>query len=177
MTWVNVGVAAVGIATSVASAASKKKPTSTQKVEFPAETRRLIQDVEFPLLEGALGEQRATFAPFLQGRRADSFLQGGFGSAPKIAQAAARRGAKTAGVRDLGPTMERLKGLQPEFIQALRELVLQRGAQTRSIVPPGFGTFLSPTTRTETSGTGPDAFETGFSIAGNAAKIFAATRS
>lgn len=160
--------AAVGIIGTGIAAGTKKNPKSTTQLEFPEETRRLIGDVEFPLLEGFQGEQAGFLGPLLGDRSTFApFLGAQFGgTVGPITQAAARRGAQDAGVTDLGPMFESLYGLSPELLQSLRELALQRGAQVKSVVPPGFGTFLSPSTSTTTSGTGPSAFETGFGLAG-----------
>lgn len=177
MSWVAVGIAAVGVGSAVFSA-TQGGPTSrsTQEVEFPEETRRFIQDIEFPLLEGAQREQDALISPFLQ-QGTNTFQRQRVGAIPRIAKAAARRGAKTAEVRDVGPVLTGIEGLPQELLEALRQLVAQRGAQIRTAVPPGFGTFLSPQTNVTQEGGGPDAFQTGFQAAGAAAQIASSFRS
>ncbi len=169
MSWFSVGAAVVGVGIS-AFQASQGGPKTTQTLEFPEETRRLIGDVEFPLLAGNLREQEAFISPFLQGPAGSPFVQQRFGNLGNIVEGAARRGAKTAGVDDFGPIMDDINGLSPDLLNALRELVFQRAAQTRTVVPPGFSTFLSPSTNISQSG-GSDNLQTGFQIGQGLAQI------
>ena len=174
MVWVAVAIGAAGLLLNVGGALAgggEKETTSTSRLEFPEETRRLFQDIEEPLLQGSLDEQSALLAPFMGGFRPQPFLQETYGQAPTMALGAARRNAKESGIGDLGSVFESVRGLQPEFIEALRELVLQRGQGIQAIVPPGYGQFLSPSTFTQQSGGGPSAYDTGFQIAGSAANF------
>ena len=165
MSWFAVGAGAVAVVGTAVSAATAKKPKTTQELEFPAESRQLIQDVELPLLEGNRREQDALMIPFLQGNAGSPFINEQFGNMPNLVDAAARKGAKSQGINDLGPTMEGVRSLSPELVAALKELAFQRSAQTRTVVPPGYGTFLSPQTNVSQEGGSGQAFQTGFSIA------------
>lgn len=170
--WAAAIAAAVTIGTTAYSA-SKGTPeiTSTSSLEFPEETRRLFQDIEEPLLKGSLEEQASLLMPLLGGFRTRDAAAQRFGASQGIPMAAARTGAKRAGITDLGPSFEAVQGLQPELLAALRDLALARGQQITTVVPPGYGQFLSPQTFTQQSGGGPDAFQTGFQIAGSLANI------
>lgn len=164
-------VAAVATVASTAYSLSKKgggaSSTTTQQLEFPEETRRLFQDVELPLLQGSQQEQSQLISPFFGGSRTTPFIGQQYGApAVNVALAAGRRGAKDAGIGDLGPLYENVAGLSPEFLESLRSLVVQNAAQRTTAVPAGYGQFLSPSTFTSTEGAGPDAFQTGLQIAG-----------
>ena len=155
----------------LASLATSGKGKTTQSLKFPEESRRLIQDVEFPLLEGNLREQDAFIGPFLQGPAGFPSIQKRFGNLGNIVEASARRGAKTAGISDFGPIMDDINGLSPDLLAALRELIFQRAAQARAIVPPGFDRFLSPSTSVSQSGGGGQALQTGFNLAAGLTSI------
>ncbi len=116
---------------------------STQ--EFPEETRRLIQSTEFPLLADFLGQQAATTQPFLGGAATSPFVNQQYGqAAPNLALAAGREGAAQGGISDFGPINEETSGMAPQLVAALRQLTLARGAQTQSVIQPGYGNFLAP---------------------------------
>lgn len=176
MSYVAIAVAAVGAISTIAGAASKKGQTSTSssQLEFPDETRRLFQDVEQPILSGNLQEQGALLQPFTGGFKPDQAQAAGFTGAQPIVENAARKGANIAGFGDLGPIFEDTAGISPVLINALRGLTLSRGAQVNAVVPPGYGQFLSPSTFTQTSQSGPSAFDTGFQVAGSLASVAAA---
>lgn len=174
MTWVAVGVAAVGVATTVATTASKggKQKTSqtTSQPEFPDVTRQIIQDTEFPLLQSNIQEQLGLLKQFAPGQ--SPFLSQQYGQGPiGTALGAAERGAKTAGVGDLGPVFENTFGLQPEFLDTLKQLVLQRGAQTKTVVGPGYGSFLAPGGQSTTTQAGASPVETGFQLASSLGQV------
>lgn len=179
MTWVAVAVAGVGLVSTVVGAATQggggdtPTSTSTSKLEFPEETRRLFQDVEEPLLKGSLGEQAALLGPLLGGfRTRDAVAQQlGTARAHSMALSAAQRGGESAGITDFGPIEDSLQGLSPELLASLKQLVLQRGAKINTVVPSGYGQFLSPSTFSQTTGAGPDEFHTGFQIASGLASI------
>lgn len=177
MSWAAVAVAGVGILSTVVGAATQgggNQQTSTSKLEFPEETRRLFQDVEEPLLRGSLGEQQALLAPLLSGFRTREVAQQQLGTAraQSLALTAAKRGAESAGITDFGPIEESLQGLSPELLEGLKQLVLQRGHRINTVVPPGYGQFLAPSTFTQQqSSGGPDAFQTGLQIASGLASI------
>ncbi len=115
---------------------------STQ--EFPEETRRLIQSTEFPLLADFLGQEAATTQPF-GGAATSPFVAQQYGqAAPNLALAAGRESAAQGGIGDFGPISEETSGMAPQLINALRQLTLARGAQTQSVIQPGYGNFLAP---------------------------------
>ena len=175
MVWAAAIAAAAAIGTTAISAATAdsdaNQVTSTTKREFPEETRRLFQDIEEPLLKGSLEEQASLLIPLLGGFRTRDAAAQRFGASQGIPMAAARIGAQQAGITDLGASFEAVQGLQPELLAALRDLALARGQQIQTVVPPGYGQFLSPQTFTEQSGGSPDAFQTGFQIASGLANI------
>lgn len=151
--------------------------TQTSQLEFPEETRRLLQDIEFPQLASALGEQTGLLGPLLgQPAGLNQNLQA-YGQGPVgTAKAATRTGAKQAGITDLGPAFESLGALSPELVAAIQSLALQNAGQRTTAVPTGYGPFLSPSTFTQTSGGGADPYQTGFQLAGaigNAGLAFA----
>lgn len=169
-----VAFAAIAAAATVASTAyslskgagGTPTSTSTQSLEFPEETRRLFQDVEEPLLKDSLSQQSSLMSPFLGGNAQFPFLQSTFGQPPaNLALAAGKRGAKDAGITNLGPLTESLGGLPTQFVENLRQLVLQNAAQRTTVVPPGYGQFLAPATFSQTQGAGPDPLQTGFQLA------------
>lgn len=167
--------AALGLGSTIYGAVKGPPETeTTQRLEFPEETRRLFQDIEEPLLKGSLREQAALLMPFLGGFRTRDAAAQRSGASQDIPFAAARTGAKRAGITDLGPSFEAVQGLQPELLAALRDLALARSQQITTVVPPGYGQFLSPQTFTQQSGGGPDAFQTGFQIAGSLTNIVGA---
>lgn len=172
-------IGGAGLLTSIIGAATdgdSTTSTSTSKLEFPEETRRLFQDVEEPLLRGSLQEQLAFLAPLLGGFRTRDAAQTQLKTARPHAMAlsAAQRGAQSAGITDFGPIEESLQGLSPELLESLKQLVLQRGQQISTAVPAGYGQFLSPQTFTQQTGGGPDEFQTGFQIAQGLASITSA---
>jgi hypothetical protein len=174
MTYAAIAVAAVGAVSTIASVASggnKQTSSSSSQLEFPDETRRLFQDVEEPILSGSLNEQSSLLQPFLGGFKPGQAKEAGFGGLKDIVQGATRKGGQTAGVNDLGPIFEDTAGLPPALINALRSLVLQRGASLNSVVPAGYGQFLSPSTFTQSTQAGPSAFDSGFQIAGSLANV------
>lgn len=175
MTWVAVGVAAVGLVTTVVGAATQgdNKVTSTSRLEFPEETRRLFQDVEEPLLRGSLQEQEALLTPLLGGFQTREAAEQKLGTkrAQTMAYTAAQRAGESAGITDFGPIQDSLQGLSPELLAGLKQLVLQRGAKIQTVVPAGYGQFLSPSTFTQQSSPGQDEFQTGFQIASGLASI------
>lgn len=173
MSFAAIAVAAVGAVATIASVASggNRQTSTSSQLEFPDETRRLFQDVEEPILSGNLNEQSALLQPFLGGFKPEQAQAAGFGGPQALVEGAARKGAKTADIGDLGPIFEDTSGISPALINALRSLVLQRGAAVNSVVPPGYGQFLSPSTFSQTSQSGPSAFDKGFQIAGSLANI------
>lgn len=168
-----IAAATVAVATVATTATTLAKggpkASQTSSVEFPEETRRLFQDIEAPILEGAQDEQSSLLAPFLGGFKNDNFAASQFGGAKPVVEAATRKGAEVAGIDDLGPAFENINGLTPELLKALSQLTLQRGAQVNTVVPPGYGQFLSPNTFVQSSSDGPSPFETGFQVAGSLA--------
>jgi len=173
--------AAVAAAATVASTAYKMSQgapdaaETTTKLEFPEETRALFGTLEKPLIKGLQADQQSTIGPFLGTDRYSNWgVDATYGQAPAVAERAAKKAAPAMGVSDLGPAFESVRGLQPEFVQALRELTLARGQQVNSVVPPGYGQFLSPATHSQTTQPGPSAFDTGFQAAGSLANIAAA---
>ncbi len=178
MTWGAVAAAAVTVIGTVVSAATAGDPTSQttsqSQPEFPEVTRRIIGDVEFPLLRSGIQEQTNLGLAFAPGALDTTGILGRRTEGPMQAvQSAATKGAETAGISDLGPIFENVFGLQPEFLESLRTLVMQRGAQTRGVVSPGFLPFLQParTSQSTTTQAGPSAVETGFALASNLGKI------
>lgn len=177
MTYAAIAVAVVGVATTAYSASQSSDQltsSSSSQLEFPEETRRLFQDVEKPLLEGSLQEQSSLLSPFLGGFRTSPFVKQQYGGTTDIAKSATRKGASQAGLGDLGPAFENIEGLSPELIGALQGLVTARGQQINTVVPAGYGQFLSPATFSQTSGAGPNAFQTGFQLAGSTAQLIGA---
>lgn len=166
ITAVAIAAAGVGLSAYEASQSGKqaKKSQSKTQAQFPPAARELMQDVEFPLLRQNLQEQTGLVQQFAPGQ--DAFQQM-FGRAPiQTALGAAEKGAKSTGLGDLGPVFENTFGLQPEFLETLKQLVLQRGAQTRAIVAPGYGSFLAPAGQSTTTQTAQGApIETGFALA------------
>ena len=184
MSWVAVGVAAVGLVTSVAGSAiggcggdgggGAGDVTTTQSVEFPEETRALFQNIEEPLLRGSQQELSALLMPLLGGFRTRDAANQQLGTArtQSMALTAAKHSGQQSGLTDFGPLMESTQGLQPELLAALQQLALQRGQQSNAVVPPGYGQFLSPQTQTQQSGGGGgDSFGTGFQIAQGLASV------
>lgn len=169
MVWATAAAAAVSIGVAAYSASKGAPGGGKTSVDFPESTIRLFQDVEAPILSGGIAEQQALISPFLGSFRPETqgFLTQQYGQVPNVALAAARKGAESAGISDLGPLYENVGGLQPEFLSAMKELVLQRGAGLQAIVPAGYGQFLSPSTFVQGgTGGGADSFQTGFQIAG-----------
>lgn len=168
---------ATAISTGTALAGGGNDQTTTSRVNFPPETRNLIGGVEFPLLAGAIDEQSALLGPLLAGQPFAAQTAGQFGTrVPNTVRSAARTGAQTAGIGDLGPVFDDINVLQPQLLGALRSLALQRGAQSTSVVPPGFQPFLAPSTSQKTEGGGPGAFETGFQLAGTLGSAYLGSR-
>ena len=174
MVWAAAIAAAITIGTTAYSA-SQGAPeiSSTSRLEFPEETRRLFQDIEEPLLRGSLQEQEALLGPLLGGFRTRDAAQQQLGTAKahSMALTAAQRGGESAGITDFGPIEESLQGLSPELLASLKQLVLQRGQKIQTVVPAGYGQFLSPSTSTQQSGGGQDEFQTGFQIASGLASV------
>ena len=166
------------IYTGVSAAASGgRNTTSTSRLEFPEETRRLFQGLEEPLLQGSFAEQASILSPLLAGFRGRDASQQRFGAPTGLIESAARRGASQAGVTDFGPISEDIQGLSPQLMAALQQLAVARGTQINSVVPVGFGQFLSPQTFTQQRTEGPSAFETGLQFASTFASAYgAATR-
>ena len=166
-------IAAAGTIASGISAATGggRETTSTSRLEFPEETRRLFQGLEEPLLQSSFGEQANILAPLLAGFRGHELRQQRFGAPTGLIESASRRGASQAGITDFGSMFETMQGLSPELIAALQQLAITRGTQVNAVVPPGFGQFLSPQTFTQQNTGAPSAFESGFQIAGNLAQI------
>ena len=177
MSWVAVGVTAAGVLASGISAATRggSETTSTSRLEFPEETRRLFQGLEEPLLQGSFGEQANLLAPLLAGFRGRDASQQRFGAPTGLITAAAKKGASQAGITDFGSIFEGIQGLSPELMAALQQLAVARGTQINAVVPPGFGQFLSPQTFTQQKSEGPGAFETGAQLATSLASIYAGT--
>jgi hypothetical protein len=180
MSWVAVAVAGVGLISTVVGATAggggeQATSTSTSKLEFPEETRRLFQDIEEPLLKGSLGEQQSLLLPLLGSFNTREAAQQRLGTARtnSLVLAASQRGATSAGITDFGPIEESTFGLSPELLEGLKQLVLQRGQQINTVVPPGYGQFLSPSTFTQqkNESPGPDEFQTGFQIAQGLANV------
>lgn len=170
------GLLTAGTAGTLASGISAatrggKETTSTSRLEFPEETRRLFQGIEEPLLQSSFAEQINLLAPLLAGFRGRDVYTQRFGAPTALVEGAARRGASQAGVTDFGPIFEGIQGLSPELIAALQQLAIARGAQINAVIPPGFGQFLSPQTFTQQKTEGPSPFEAGFGIAGSLAQI------
>ena len=167
--------AAAAVLSTVASVASQggRETTSTSSLEFPEETRRLFQGLEEPLLGASFGEQANILAPLLGGFRGRDASQQRFGAPTGLIESAARRGASQAGVTDFGPMFENIQGLSPELMAALQQFAVARGTQINSVVPAGFGQFLSPQTFTQQGTEGRSAFESGFQIAGGLASAYA----
>src|SRR6185295_4419784 len=115
MSYIAVAAAVVGLGVTVAGAAGaggqKTTQTSTSKLEFPEETKRLFQDVEKPLLQGSLDEQAGLLSPFLGGFRTSPFVQGEYGGVGNVAKSATRKAASQSSVDDLGPAFENIEGL------------------------------------------------------------------
>ena len=162
---------ALSVGTGVAQATKGgPKTTSTSTLEFPEETRRLFQNIELPTLAAAQGEQQNLINPFLGGGPlASPFLAQQYGSAPATAMGAAKRSAATTGLGVLGPVQEGVGGLTPELFANLQNLVLARGAQVNSVVAPGYSSFLSPATHSQTDTPAPSPFAVGFQVAGSLA--------
>jgi hypothetical protein len=154
-------------------ATSHTTTTQTSGLQFPEETRRLFEGLEYPIASNLFAEQRSLFSPFMGGSgfRTNPALKSMYGGAPNVALAAARSGAGSAGISDLGSTFEGTSGLSPQILQGLQELVQARGAQVNAVVPPGYGQFLAPsptstsTQKTSEKAPGPSPFETGFRLA------------
>lgn len=169
-------VAAAATVAGVASTIARGKPKpgdlggQTSTLEFPEETRRLIGDIEFPQITAALGEQTNLLGGLLGGSGTNPFIQNQFGArSGQAAQSAFKRGAKDAGVQDLSG-LDSLSALSPQLVEAIRSLTLQNAAQRTTVVPAGFGPFLSPSTFTATS-TNSSPFDTGFQLAGSLASL------
>ena len=168
-------VAAVGLITTVVGAATAEDnvSTSTSRLEFPEETRRLFQDIEEPLLKGSLSEQEALLMPLLGGFNTREAAEQKLGTkrAQTIAYTAAQRAGESAGITDFGPIEESLQGLSPELLASLKQLVVQRGAKINTVVPAGYGQFLAPSTFTQQKGPEADSFQTGFQIMSGLASV------
>ena len=174
MSWLAVGVTAVGVlGTGVAAATSENKVTQTSRVQFPKETRQLFQTTEEPLLRGSLQEQASLLAPLLGGFRTQTQAQQQQQTqrARALTLSAGRRGAGQGGVGNLGPLDQSLQGLDPILLEALQTLALQHGQKTQAVVPPGYENFLSPQTATSQEGGGPSGYEQGFQIASSLASV------
>lgn len=175
MSYAMVGIAGAGLLMTIINTSTQggNEVTTTSKLEFPEETRRLFQDIEEPLLKGSLNEQAALLAPLLGGFNTQEAAQQklGIAQARSMALSAAKHAGPSAGITDFGPIEESLQGLSPELLESLKQLVLQRGAKIQTVVPAGYGQFLSPSTFTQQSGGGPDEFQTGFQIASGLASV------
>ena len=174
--YVGIATAVLGLGTTLAGAAGGgggSDITTTSKLEFPEETRRLFQDIEEPLLRGSLQEQEAFLGSILGGFRTRDAAQRRLGGARthSLALSAAQRGGESAGITDFGPIEESLQGLSPELLASLKQLVLQRGSKINTVVPAGYGQFLYPSTFTQQSGGELDEFQTGFQIASGLASV------
>jgi hypothetical protein len=143
---------------------------------FPEEAYKLFTGIEEPLLQASLGEQQALLQPFLGGFGSKAGLPQQYGQAAPIAAAAGTRGAQQAGIANVGQVQDATTGLTPELLNALSQLVLQRGSQITGAVGPGYTPFFAPSQVTR-QGTPPskaqpiDPFATGAALGSSLTQI------